>query len=325
MGDNDKKNMVKARLLVLSDMFNEKTDEHHVMDTFEILDYLAENGVPANAKTLRSDLALLKEHGMDIQTIVGRPNKYYCGARLFDIAELKLLIDAVNSSRFITSVKTRELNQKLLSTVSEYQRKDLKRNVYTADKIKPKNKNVLILVDLVNKAIQTKRKISFCIIEYDGNKKKTLRNDGEVYKISPYAMYWNGDFYYVVGWSDKRDKIQAYRVDRMVEPTILEDKAVKKPKGFRITDYTHEVFEMFDGEEVRVKLECRNELMKYVIDRFGESVKTETTGEETFICYTNVRLSQTFYGWVFGFRGKIRILEPTEAVNEMKEMVKEQL
>ena len=322
MADNDKKNMVKARLLVLTDMFNEKTDEHHWMDTFEIIDYLAENGVPANTKTLRSDLALLKEHGMDIITIPGRPNKYYCGARLFDIAELKLLIDAVNSSRFITSGKSRELNRKLLSTVSEYQRKGLKRSIYTADKIKPKNKNIFYMVDTINDAIQAKRKISFQIAEYDGNKKRTLRNNGEVYTVSPYAMYWNDDFYYAVGWSDKRDKIQAYRVDRMVDPTILEDKAVKKPRDFRITDYSHKVFEMFDGEEVRVKLECRNELMKYVIDRFGESVETEPAGDETFICYADVRLSPTFYGGVFGFKGGIKILEPTAATKDMIEMAK---
>ena len=317
MADKEKKNMVKARLLVLSEMLNEKTDEDHVMDTFEIMDYLAENGVPANAKTLRSDLALLKERGMDIITIPGRPNKYYCGARLFDIPELKLLIDAVNSSRFITEKKSRVLNRKLLSIVSEYQRKSLKRSVYTAEKIKPKNEKIFYVVDIINDAIQAKRKISFCITEYDGNKNKTLRHDGEVYVISPYAMYWNDDFYYVVGWSDKRDKIQAYRVDRMHEPMILRDKAVRKPKDFKVTDYSHKVFEMFDGDEVRVKLECKNELMKYVIDRFGEDVETEPSNGETFICYADVRLSPTFYGWVFGFGGDVRILDPAEASKNM--------
>ena len=142
MTDKDKKNMVKARLLVLSEMFCEKTDDEHPMDTFEIIDYLADNDVPANTKTLRSDIALLKQRGMDIVTITGRPNKYYCGKRLFDIPELKLLIDAVNSSRFITDRRSRVLNRKLLSTVSEYQRKQLKRSVYTTEKIKPKNEKI---------------------------------------------------------------------------------------------------------------------------------------------------------------------------------------
>lgn len=320
MADKSKQNMVKARLLVLSEMFYEKTDENHKMDTFQIIDYLAEKGVPANTKTLRSDIALLKQHGMDIVTTPGRPNKHFCGSRLFDIPEIKLLIDAVNSSRFITEKRSKVLNRKLLSTVSEYQKKQLKRSVYTTEKIKPKNEKIFYVVDTINDAIQTKRKISFCITEYDGNKKKTLRHDGEVYVISPYAMYWNDDFYYVVGWSDKRDKIQAFRVDRMYEPTILQEKAVAKPKDFNVSVYAHKVFEMFDGDEVRVKLECRNELMKYVIDRFGESVETEPAGEETFICYADVRLSPTFYGWVFGFKGGIRIIEPEEAVKEIIDM-----
>lgn len=242
MADKEKKNMVKARLLVLSEMFNEKTDENHVMDTFEIMDYLAENGVPANAKTLRSDLALLKEHGMDIITIPGRPNKYYCGARLFDIPELKLLIDAVNSSRFITEKKSRMLNRKLLSIVSEYQRKQLKRNVYTTEKIKPRDEKIFALIGCINDAINGKVKICFKMQEYEGNKKKGLCNDGEVYVISPYAMYWNGGSCYAVGWSDKHDNISSFRVDNMVEMTALKEKAVRKPKDFKISDYSHKIF-----------------------------------------------------------------------------------
>mgnify|MGYP002857168616 CR=1 FL=1 len=175
MADRDKKNMVKARLLVLQDMFNEKTDEAHPMDTFEIIDYLAEMGVPANTKTLRSDIALLRERGMDIVTIISRPNKYFCGSRLFDTAELKLLIDAVNSSRFITDKRSKVLNRKLLSTVSEYQRKQMKRNVYTTEKIKPRNEKIFYVVDTINDAIQAKRKISFMIREYGGNKEPLLR------------------------------------------------------------------------------------------------------------------------------------------------------
>ena len=175
-------------------------------------------------------------------------------------------------------------------------------------------------MDSLNEAIDSGFKVSFTIREYDGNKKKTLRNGGEVYVMSPYAMYWNEDFYYVVGWSDKHENISAFRVDRMAEVIVLKDKAVRRPKDFNVSDYAHKVFEMFDGDEVRVKLECRNELMKYIIDRFGMDVKTEPADDESFICYADVRLSPTFYGWVFGFGGDIKILEPKEAVEEMQEM-----
>ena len=320
MADMSKQNMVKARLLVLTRMFYELTDENHPMDTFEIIDYLVENGVPANTKTLRSDIKLLKEQDLDIVTVPGRPNKYFLGARLFEMPEIKLLLDAVASSRFITKNKSRELSRKLTSLTSDNQKKQLTRHMYTTGRVKPGNENVFYYVDLINNAIEAKKKISFRIIEFDGRKKKVLRHDGEDYVMSPYAMYWNDDFYYVVGWSDKRDTMGAYRIDRMDEPQILEEKAVKKPKGFRVTDYSHKVFEMYAGEDVRVKLECRNDLMKYVIDRFGIKFETDPATEDTTYCYVDVCLSPTFYGWVFGFKGGIRILEPKDAVEEMHRM-----
>ena len=317
MADKSNDKVVKPRLLVLTKMFYELTDEAHPMNTFEIIDYLSEHGVPANNKTLRSDLKLLKDMDIDIVTVSGRPNKYFLGARLFEMPEIKLLLDAVASSRFITKSKSKELSLKLASLTSGNQRKQLIRHMYTTGRVKPGNENIFYYIDLINNAIELKKKISFKIIEFDGRKKKTHRNGGEVYVISPYAMYWNDDFYYVVGWSDKREKMVANRIDRMEDPQILDEKVVRKPKGFRLTDYSHKVFEMFDGEEVRVKLECRNDLMKYVIDRFGMKFDTEPATEDTTYCFVDVCLSPTFYGWVFGFGGDIRILEPSEAVNEI--------
>ena len=322
MADKSKENMVKARLLVLTKMFYELTDENHPMDTFEIIDYLAEHGVPANTKTLRSDIKLLKDQDIDIVTVSSRPNKYFLGARLFEMPEIKLLLDAVASSRFITKSKSKELSRKLTDLTSDNQKKQLARHMYTTGRVKPGNENVFYYVDLINNAIELKRKISFQIIEFDGRKKKVLRHDGEVYVMSPYAMYWSDDFYYVVGWSDKRETMAAYRIDRMENPQILDEKAIKKPKGFRVTDYSHKVFEMFAGEEVRVKLECRNDLMKYVIDRFGMKFETEQATEETTYCYVDVCLSPTFYGWVFGFGGNIIIKEPEAAVEKIVSMSK---
>ena len=238
-------------------------------------------------------------------------------------------MDAVASSRFITKSKSRELSRKLTSLTSRNQKSQLNRHMYTTGRVKPGNENIFYYVDLINNAIELKRKISFRIIEFDGRKKKVLRNDGEVYVISPYAMYWNDDFYYVVGWSDKRETIVANRIDRIDDPQILDEKAVKKPKGFRVTDYSHKVFEMFDGEEVRVKLECRNDLMKYVIDRFGMKFETEPATSETTYCYVDVCLSPTFYGWVFGFKGEIKIIEPKDAVEEIvsisKKLISEEI
>lgn len=320
MAKRNNENMVKARLLVLTRMFQTLTDESNPMNTFQIIDYLSEHGVPANTKTLRSDIALLKEMDIDIVTVSGRPNKYFMGARLFEMPELKLLIDATQSSRFITRKKSTELIRKLTSLASVNQQKQLSRHVYSTWKIKPKNESIYYFVDLINTAIEKHRKISFNIIEYDGKKNEVLRGDGEIYVVSPYAMYWNDDFYYVVGWSDKRQCMAAYRVDRMKNPVLLSDRAAKKPAGLKITDYSSKVFEMFDGEEVTAKLECKNKLMKYVVDRFGMKVKTEPAGTDSFYCYPEVRLSPTFYGWVFGFKGDIKILEPDAAVEAIRDM-----
>lgn len=322
MADKSKQNMVKARLLVLTKMFYEMTDENHPMDTFEIIDYLTEHGVPANTKTLRSDIKLLKDQDLDIVTVTGRPNKYFLGVRLFEIPEIKLLLDAVASSRFITKSKSKELSRKLTSLTSRHQRTQLTRHMYTTGRVKPGNENIFYYMDLINDAIEFKKKISFRIIEFDGRKKKVLRHDGEVYVMSPYAMYWSDDYYYVVGWSDKRNTLAAYRIDRIEEPQILDEKAVRKPKGFRVADYSHKVFEMFGGDELIVKLEVRNDLMKYVIDRFGMKFATETATDDTTYCFVDVCLSPTFYGWVFGFKGGIKILEPSDAVDEMLEMGK---
>ena len=163
MADKSKENMVKARLLVLTKMFYELTDENHPMDTFEIIDYLVEHGVPANTKTLRSDIKLLKDQDLDIVTVTGRPNKYFLGERFFEIPEIKLLLDAVASSRFITKSKSKELSRKLTSLTSKHQRTQLTRHMYTTGRVKPGNENIFYYVDLINNAIERKNKMNFQI------------------------------------------------------------------------------------------------------------------------------------------------------------------
>lgn len=137
-----------------------------------------------------------------------------------------------------------------------------------------------------------------------------------MYILSPYALFWNDDFYYVVGYSDKHDNVSTFRADRICHLEMVEEKAVKKPKDFSLDRYSRQIFEMYDGDTVRVKLECRNELMKYVIDRFDESVETETATENTFYAYPEVALSPNFYSWLFKFAGEIRLLAPESARKE---------
>ena len=315
--------MVKSRLVVLARMFYSLTDEEHQMTNTEILEYLKEHDAPANEKTLRGDIRLLKELGVDIVTIVSRPNRYYQGKREFSVPELKLLIDAVSSSRFITQKKSRELGKKLSELASVNQRGELRRYIYATNRVKASNEEIYYTVDAINRAITKRKKIAFKYVEYDVDKKKQFKHDGEMYELSPYALLWNEDFYYVVGYSEKHQNVSVFRVDRMYKPEVMKDKAVKRPDDFDLYDYTNRMFDMYAGEHSEVKLECRGDLMKYVIDRFGENVPVErvesnaSAEPERFIATVNVELSPPFYAWVFQFGGEVRILSPRKAVDDI--------
>ena len=195
-------------------------------------------------------------------------------------------------------------------------REELKRNIYAAGRIKADNESFLYIVDAVNEAITRKRKISFQYTDYTPKKKKILKNDGEVYTLSPYALFWNDDYYYAVGYSDKHKNVSSFRVDRICNIRMSDEKSVREPDDFSLERYSRQIFEMYDGDTVRVKLECRNELMRYVIDRFGEDVATEIATEKTFYAYPEVALSPNFYSWLFTFAGEIRIIAPERAKEE---------
>lgn len=315
-------NIMKKRIIYIIKLLKSSTDEEHTLDTGEILEYLDDEGMPTNRKTLKSDMDLLIESGFDIIVIKSKPNRYFWGEREFQIPELKMLIDAVSSSRFITKKKSRELTGKLAGIASVHQKKELDRHIYAVNRVKSGNESIYYIVDTINDAINEKKKIKFKYTDYDPEKKKIFRNNGEEYILSPYALYWNDDFYYAVGWSDKHENVSSFRVDRLYRAEIIDEKAVRKPREFNINDYSKRIFEMFGGDSVSVKLECDNELMKYVIDRFGEDVITKVASDETFMVMTDVVLSPTFYAWVFRFGGKIRIVSPKKAVKEMNRMAR---
>lgn len=316
-------NIMKKRLLMLIKLLQDHTDEEHPVSTRDIMAYYKENGMSSDRKTLDADIKLLQEQGFDLIKIKSSPNKYYIASREFELPELKLLIDAVQSSRFITEKKSRELSKKLAGLASAEQAKELDRHTGVNGRAKSTNEKQLYTVDTITKAINEKKKIRYQYQEYDGKKRKILRNDGEVYVLSPYMLYWNEDFYYVVGYSDKRECITAFRVDRIVNIEITDAKAVKKPKGFKVSDYSSSIFGMYSGPEAEVELECRNDLMKYIIDRFGEKIKVRPTENGTFLTTVTVQLSPVFYGWVFQFGGGIKIVGPNNVISKYKKLLKE--
>ena len=320
-GEAKEKNMIKSRMIILAQMFYEHTDQDHPMTGLEILEYLKEHDVPANEKTLRGDIKLLQELGLDIVKIVSRPNYFFWGERQFELPELKLLVDAVASSRFITKKKSNTLGRKLAQLASENQRRDLRRHIQATNRVKSENESIYYSVNTVNEAISRRKKIQFQYTEYGPDLKEILRGDGEIYELSPYALLWNEDYYYVVGWSDKHENVSVFRVDRLYHPEILDDKAEKRPDDFNLDDYSKPIFDMFEGyDRVPVKLKVKNELAKYIVDRFGTKLETEQVSNDYFTVTVEVSLSPPFYAWVFQFDGEMRILFPEEAADKINKM-----
>jgi len=317
----------KARVLYLLKILEQYSDEEHPLSTTELIAMLMEKyGISTHRITLKTDIETLQSFGIDIEVINSSQNKYYISSRQFEIPELKLLIDAVESSKFITEKKSEVLVSKLTSLVSEHQALQLKRNLHTTDRIKPDNELIYYIVDAINEAINTGKKISFYYYEYNIKKEKKLKNNGKAYIISPYSLVWNGDFYYVVGYSEKHNDVCVFRVDRILKsPTVLQDNIVPKPEDFNIADYTKSVFQMYGSVECEVTLRCDNSLMKYIIERFGEDVQTTAYDMTSFRTIVEVELSPTFYSWVFTFGGKVQILTPKHAKEEYYEMLKKAL
>lgn len=310
----------KSRILYILKLLKENTDEYNPITTVEIINHLKSFGISAHRKTVASDIASLEEFGIDVITIKSTQNKYYIGSRDFELPEIKLLVDAVESSKFITSKKSEALVSKLALLVSQGQSRELKRHIYIDKRIKPENEEIYYTVDCIHAAINTGKQIEFKYIEYNQDKERIYKNNGYTYKLSPYALAWSEDHYYVIGYSKKHGKISKFRVDRMAKVYINENNSIPAPEGFSAAEYAKNIFEMYDGEMNTVELRCSNDLMKVIIDRFGENVNTISLDSKCFKAIVDVSVSPTFYGWVFGFAGKMVILSPEEVKNEYIEM-----
>ena len=316
------KNEGRVRLLRLLQLLESDSDAEHPISTPDCIRLLKERwDIDAFRITIGRDMEALKMAGYDVQTIHSTQNKYYLGTRTFEQAELKLLIDAVASSKFITKSKSAALGEKI-ATLTNVQRADeLKRNSSLTERIKPKNEHIYEFIDAVNRAINERRKISFSYFSYTASKRKHLKNDGKPYIFSPYTLTWNGDCYYMVGWSDKHEKVATFRVDRILDvPIILNEPAVRRPRGWSIAEFSEKAFRMFDGERTTVELLCHEDAMNSVLDHFGENAKTRMVDDTHFLLTTEVSLSPTFLAWVFQFGGKVKIQGPEEAKQRIEEM-----
>ena len=322
-------NGTKLRLLYIYQYLLHNTDAEHPISTPELMQYLKEaHGIDVNRTTLPNDFAMMDEAGFHCEVVRSRQNLYYFDDRTFDLAELRLLIDAVSSSRFIPPKKSEELIAKLESLASVHQAKKLRRHVTVAGRVKADNDKVLYIVDILNNAIDARRKVRFQMTDYGLRKRKTLHKDGQVYTVSPYTLVWDGDYYYLGGFCDNYGEIRHFRGDRILRvPEVLKnERAVPAPIDFNPAEYSHKVFRMFGGDrEADVTLLCEANVMNGVIDQFGTQVKTEVVDEGHFRAYVHVTLSPTFYRWVFGWGGRMKIESPDDVLEAYRDMARKAL
>ena len=321
VGDND----TRLRILYMYQLLLKYTDEDHPLTTNEIRALMEkEHGITMHRTTVSSDVELLTYAGYPIQVKRSRANKYFLEEGKFQLAELKVLIDAVESSKFITEKKSEALVAKLISLTSESNASVLTRHLYPSGRVKSGNEKGYYIVDAINQAINSCRRISFLYTDFDGRKSQILRNNGNPYTVSPYALVWNGDYYYLVGWYHEKERMSTFRVDRILtQSVILREAAQPEPENFDIGIYTKEVFRMYDTEEPQqVTLFCDNSVMKGVIDKFGMDIKVQVRDEEHFSTKVMVCVSPTFYSWVFQWGGKIKITAPKDVMKGYRELVK---
>lgn len=300
----------RLKILYLYKILWEKTDSEHAITMPQIQGELKKYGAEAGRKAVYEYIDALRELGAEIDSGTGKGTGYSLAARTFDLPELKLLADAVASSRFFTEKKAKELIGKLESLCSEHEAKSIRRQVYIANRLTTDNERIYYNVNEIHRAIAEKKMISFRYFDYDIRKRKKYREGLRV--CSPYALTWNDEKYYLIAHYEKYGSISHFRVDKMEDVRILDQPAQKMPRGFKLSDYMGSTFSMFSGEVETVKLRFDNSLVGAVIDRFGKQITLIPDGAEHFTVKVPVRASspEPFFGWLFQFGADAQILAP---------------
>lgn len=311
----------KQKLFRILEILMRETDEEHGLTINEIISRLEEYGISAERKSLYSDFATLEELGFSVLRLYGNPPEYTLAERIFEMPELKLLADAVQSSKFITKEKSFEIIEKL-KIFAGSRASELSRQVHVKDRVKTENAASIYAIDLIHTAIKENLRVTFAYLDYNVDKKKYLRHNGKKYDVSPKALIWSNDNYYLVGFDEDAGYIKNFRVDKVHKIQILPEEASITSDFYRLNpaEYSKKSFGMFGGREELVTLEAREELAGVVIDRFGASgafIKTDFG----FRFSARVIVSPQFFAWVMGFGEKMRIIEPHAVREEMKSML----
>ena len=314
----------KEKLIRILEILMKQTDEEHGISVAELISQLSDMGISAERKSIYDDFLVLSDLGFTVEKLSTRPVTYYLADRIFELAELKMLVDAVESSKFITAAKSRDIISKLEIFAGQHRSRELARQVYVEDRVQTMSSAAIYNVDAIHSAINANKRISFKYFEYTADKKRVFRHGGERYEASPAALIWSEENYYLVAYDGRDGQRKNFRVDKMTDITVLDlprcEMAVSE--RFNPANYARKIFGMYGGREELVTLECRESLAGVIIDRFGQEptfVKTDFG----FKVSLRVMVSPTFFAWVLGFGRDMRILSPVSVVEEIKKRIRE--
>ena len=315
----------KLKIFYILDYLQRNSHENHPVRAQELIDMLQNKyGIICERKTVYSDIAALQDYGVDIVALPGKNGGYYIASRNFELPELKLLIDAVQSSRFLTEKKSRELIEKLCNQCSVHDAKLVRRDVLVSGRVKSMNETIYYNVDAIQEAIGQNRQITFRYFDWDLDGKRRYRSKN--YEASPYGLCQDNENCYLLAFTD-RHGITSYRVDRMSDIQLLDAARTPCPEltGKNLTEHANRLFQMFSGESAEVKLRFHRSLINVVVDRFGRETMLIPDGDEHFVFTVRVAVSPMFLSWVIGFGNKAKVLHPQSVIDSCTQMCREAL
>jgi len=313
-------NNQRLKTLYLLKILMDQTDENHPLSTNDLIAALKQYDIEAERKSIYTDIEYLQDFGTDIICERKRSNKYYIGSRDFELAELKLLVDSVQASKFITHKKSRELIKKLEKLVSKYEGGALQRQVTVHKRVKSMNESIYYSIDAIHEAIKNKKKVEFKYYSYDVDKNFKPRRNGATYSVIPFALSWADENYYLIGYYDRYNDVSNFRVDRMDQVCVSEEDAQVLPayENFDVIDYTNKIFGMFGGNLERVKIKFAHEMINLVIDKFGKDITIYDKDEHHFCVSLDLAITNTFFSWVVIFGEKAEIMSPEFVRDDFK-------
>ncbi len=315
----------KQKLLYIIKMLHEKSDESHPIKMEAIIDMLDREGIKAERKSIYNDMDTLRDFGYDIVLTKGKNGGYFLAYRDFDVAELKVLVDAVQASRFITTKKSKELIGKITTLAGEHEAKNLKREVYVMNRIKSENEAIYYNVDEIHNAIENNKQITFKYLEYSVNKETVPKRNGKAYKVSPLALAWNEEKYYLIAYDEEASLIKNYRVDKIKDVVVTDEPRIilEKDKYFDVAEYCNRAFGMYCGDDETITVQFPNRLIGVVIDRFGKEINIYNLEADSFETRLNVSVSPQLFGWLTGLGTEVKIVKPERVVEQYKQYIQD--